>query len=78
MTEKDFYKLVDVKYQQYIDWNYDLDAIMYESNMIKGTPDILFEHGADEKEACLFALDQLENNILDILINQHWCWDSVI
>ena len=65
MTEQEFFKLVDVKYQQYIDWGYDLFAVKYEEGMIKGTPSDLFDGGEEEKEAALSALHYLWCKLMD-------------
>lgn len=65
MTEKEFFKLIDVKYQQYIDWGYDLFAVKYEEGMIKGTPSDLFDGGEEEKEASLIALQHLWCKLVD-------------
>jgi len=65
MTKQEFSKLVDVKYQRYIDWGYDLFAIKTEEGMINGTPSHLFDGGEEGKEAALCALHHLWCKLMD-------------
>jgi len=66
MTEQKFYKLIDVKYQQYVDWGYDKFDVARETNMVNGTPDTYYKGGSDEKEAILYALDRLDMELTDL------------
>jgi hypothetical protein len=56
MTDKEFCKLVDVYYQQYVDRGYDLFTINVEESMLEATPNDYFEGGEREKDARETAL----------------------
>jgi hypothetical protein len=58
-------QMVDKFYAQYIEWGYDLFDAVREFRMVEGSPDDHFAGGEDEKEAHLFALWRLENELRD-------------
>lgn len=62
-----FNKMVDVFHEQYVKWyGNDLFAVTHEFGMVSGSPDDHFKNGAEEKEARLYALDAMEQRILDM------------
>lgn len=62
-----FNEMVDVFHEQYVKWyGNDLFAVTHEFGMVSGSPDNHFKNGSEEKEARLYALDAMEQRILDM------------